>query len=84
MKSWLAGDPDAITRAPRAMRELDRDVADAARPAGDEQILAAAQAERVEAWCAVSAASGSAAASSKDSRRGMWARKPSGTVVNSA
>ena len=30
------------------VRELDRDVADAARPAGDEQVLAAAQAEPLE------------------------------------
>ena len=71
---------------PRAARvgELDRDVADAAGPAGDEQVLAAAQAEPLEAWCAVSDASGSAAASSKESPSGMCARKPSGTVVNSA
>ena len=44
----LPGEPLAITRAPRAWRELDRDVADAAGPAGDEQRLAAAQPEPLE------------------------------------
>ena len=64
----------AITRAPRATAELDREVADAAGAAGDEQRLAAADAERSSAWWAVRPASGSAAASSKDSDAGLWAK----------
>ena len=33
MVGWLRGEPVAKTVAPNALRELDRDVSDAARPA---------------------------------------------------
>ena len=49
MKSWLPGEPAAITRAPRACASWIAHVADAAGPAGDEQVLAAAQPEPLEA-----------------------------------
>ena len=66
------------------MGELDREVTDATGPAGYEQRLPSAQPEPLSDWCAVSEASGSAAASSKERPSGTCARKPSGTVVNSA
>ena len=59
-------------------------MADAAGPARHVQRLAAAQPEPLERLMRRQRGGGSAAASSKEIPSGMCARKPSGTVVNSA
>ena len=48
MKSWLPGEPAGDHARAAGVRELDRDMADPAGAAGDEQRLTAAQPEPLE------------------------------------
>ena len=84
MKSWLPGEPLAITRAPRAWASWIAKCPTPPAPPVTNSVSPPRSPSRSSDWCAVSEASGSAAASSKESPSGMCARKPSGTVVNSA
>ena len=78
---WSA---DAIdTRAARD-GELDRDMADAAAAAADEQRFAAAQAERLERLVGGERYERQRRASSNERPDGICAKKPSGAVVYSA
>jgi hypothetical protein len=81
-KSWLRSEALAITpRAPRR-RPLDREMADPARAARDRERLPACRPTASSACSAVSPASGSAPASSKESPAGLCVQgAPAGRVL---